>query len=100
MNDMKFGKFNMNTFFMLNPESAQQWEQLDRNSIRILVTGKTGTGKSALINGLIGDDVAQEGDTLDPTTSEVQEIKQMVHGISLSIFDRLSRSSRWYLTRG
>ena len=77
----------MNNFFMLNPESARQWEQLDRNTVRILVTGKTGTGKSALINGLIGDDVAQEGDTLDPTTSEVQEIKQMVHGISLSIFD-------------
>ena len=72
---------------MMNPESAHQWEQLNRNSIRILVTGKTGTGKSALINGLIGDNVAQEGDTLDPTTSEVQEIKQMVHGISLSIFD-------------
>ena len=87
VNDVKLGKFNINTFFMLNPESAQQWEQLDRNSIRILVTGKTGTGKSALINGLIGYDVAREGDTLDPTTSEVQEIKQMVHGISLSIFD-------------
>jgi hypothetical protein len=85
--DVKLGKFSINTFFMLNPESAQQWEQLDRSSVRILVTGKTGTGKSALINGLIGDDVAQEGDTLDPTTSEVQEIKQMVHGISLSIFD-------------
>ena len=58
---MKLGKFDLNNFFMLNPDSAQQWEQLDKNSVRILVTGKTGTGKSALINGLIGDDIAQEG---------------------------------------
>lgn len=87
VNDVKLGSFDIHNFFMLDPESARQWERLNRNSIRILVTGKTGTGKSALINGLIGDDVAQEGDTLDPTTSEVQEIKQMVHGISLSIFD-------------
>ena len=84
---MRSGKFDMNNFFMLNPESAHQWEQLDRKSIHILVTGKTGTGKSTLINGLIGDDVTKEGDTLDPTTSEIQEIKQMVHGISLSVFD-------------
>ena len=71
----------------MNPEIARQWEQLDRKSIPILVTGKTGTGKSALINGLIGKNVTEEGDTLDPTTSKVEQIKQMVHGISMSIFD-------------
>lgn len=72
---------------MQNPESAKQWEQLDKQVVRILITGKTGTGKSALINGLIGSNVTKEGDTLDPTTAQVQKIKLMVHGISMSIFD-------------
>ena len=81
------GTFDLENFFMQNPETASQWERLDRRAIRILVTGKTGTGKSALINGLIGRNVTKEGDTLDPTTARVEQIKQMVHGISMSVFD-------------
>ena len=72
---------------MENSEIAAQWELLNRQTVHILVTGKTGTGKSALINGLMGENVTKEGDTLDPATSQVQEIKQMVHGISMSVFD-------------
>ena len=72
---------------MNHPLLAAQWDTLGGKSIRILVTGKTGTGKSALINGLIGQKLAAEGDTLDPETSEVQQIKRMVQGVSMSIFD-------------
>ena len=83
----QLGTFNLINFFTENPESADLWEKLDRRSIHILVTGKTGTGKSALINGLMGANVTKEGDTLDPTTAQVEQIKQMVHGISMSVFD-------------
>ena len=31
--------------------------------------------------------MTREGDTLDPQTSQVEQFKQMVHGISLSVFD-------------
>ena len=72
---------------MNNPLLAAQWDTLGGKSIRILITGKTGTGKSALINGLMGQKVAMEGDTLNPETSEVQQIKRMVQGVSMSIFD-------------
>lgn len=72
---------------MNNPLLASRWDSLGGKSIRILVTGKTGTGKSALINGLIGQKVAVEGDTLNPQTSKVQQIKRMVQGVSMSIFD-------------
>ena len=72
---------------MNNPYLSTQWDTLGGRSIRILVTGKTGTGKSALINGLMGQKVAVEGDTLNPETSEVQRIQRMVQGVSMSIFD-------------
>ena len=78
----KFAEVVMN-----NPLLSAQWDTLGGKSIRILVTGKTGTGKSTLINGLMGQKVAAEGDTLDPETSEVQQIKRMVQGVSMSIFD-------------
>jgi tRNA U34 5-carboxymethylaminomethyl modifying GTPase MnmE/TrmE len=72
---------------MNNPFLSSKWDELGGKSIRILITGKTGTGKSALINGLVGQKIAVEGDTLDPQTSEVQQIKRMVQGVSMSIFD-------------
>lgn len=40
-------------------------------SVNILVSGKTGAGKSTLINGIVGKKVCEEGGTLDPQTSEV-----------------------------
>lgn len=55
--------------------------------IRILVTGKTGTGKSSLINGLIGENVTEEGSSLDPTTTEVEQFKRIVRGVPMLVFD-------------
>ena len=55
--------------------------------IHILVTGKTGTGKSALINGLISDNVTEEGSSLDPTTTKVAQFNRTVRGVSTLIFE-------------
>lgn len=41
------------------------WEKRS-NSINILVSGKTGTGKSTLVNSIIGRAVTKEGDKLNP----------------------------------
>ena len=39
--------------------------------ITILLSGKTGAGKSHLVNALTGKNLAKEGNTLDPETFEV-----------------------------
>ena len=42
-----------------------------RHEITILLSGKTGAGKSHLTNALIGERLAEEGEELDPQTDEV-----------------------------
>ena len=42
-----------------------------RREITILLSGKTGAGKSHLTNVLIGEKLAEEGDELDPQTYDV-----------------------------
>lgn len=39
--------------------------------VKILLSGKTGVGKSHLTNALIGEELAEEGDDVDPMTDEV-----------------------------
>lgn len=42
-----------------------------RSEITILLSGKTGAGKSHLTNALIGEVLAEEGEGLDPQTDDV-----------------------------
>ena len=72
---------------MENEEYANKLLEVGSREIRILVTGKTGTGKSALINGIMGLNVTKEGDSLDPTTTTVDKFKRMVRGIPMIVFD-------------
>ena len=56
-------------------------------SVNILISGMTGTGKSTLVNGLIGEKVAQEGHTLNPTTCEVQLFQKKIGDVQVNIYD-------------
>ena len=42
------------------------------HSVKILLSGKTGVGKSHLTNALIGEELAQEGEDVDPQTDKVR----------------------------
>ena len=55
--------------------------------MRILVTGKTGQGKSSLINGILGAKVAVEGARASRCTTEVEMFCKTIHGVPIKAFD-------------
>ena len=50
---------------------VEQFIKSGGQSVKILLSGKTGVGKSHLTNALIGEEFAQEGEEVDPQTDEV-----------------------------
>lgn len=63
----------------------QWWSRSD--SINVFITGKTGAGKSSLVNALLGKEVAKVGTTLKPETVEVTSFDAKVNGIKVVVWD-------------
>ena len=59
----------------------------DSSSINILITGKTGIGKSTLVNGLVGKVIAKEGGTLQATTDKVDKSSKKISGVDVNVWD-------------
>ena len=55
--------------------------------LRILVTGKTGQGKSTLVNGILGVEVAKEGARADRCTTTVEPHHMVIKDIPITVFD-------------
>ena len=58
-------------------------------SMNILLTGKTGDGKSAIINAILGRTLAKEGKTLGGVTRDVTCHEAIVNDIRFQIWDSL-----------
>ena len=58
-----------------------------RREINVLATGKHAAGKSALVNGLIGEEVAPENDSLDPGTTEIVKYSRNIDGVFIYVWD-------------
>ncbi|XP_031571343.1 uncharacterized protein LOC116305547 [Actinia tenebrosa] len=56
-------------------------------TLNLLIIGKTGVGKSRLVNALVGKKVAKEGRTLDPCTSEVTSYKVDIERVTVTVWD-------------
>ncbi len=65
------------------------WETVDsKRSLTIVAAGRIGSGKSALVNGLVGSPVASEsGETLDPQTDQLKSYTAKKRGIDITIWD-------------
>ena len=68
-------------------ESLLQKAWANQRELRILVTGKTGQGKSTLINGILGAEVAIEGARATRCTTKVAEFAKAIHGVPIKVFD-------------
>ena len=78
----------------LNAESSSLEQAFDeyiestkQRQLNILVTGKTGVGKSRLVNALVGRRVAEEGRTKDPCTVGVTPYSVVIEGIEVFVWD-------------
>jgi len=58
-----------------------------QKNLNILVTGKTGVGKSRLVNALVGRRVAKEGRLRDPCTDAETPYRVYIAGIEVIIWD-------------
>ena len=68
---------------MCTTNTSKKWLEHSK-SLRI---GKTWFGKSALVNGIIGKYVAEEGGTLDPATSRVMDYHMTIRDVEVVIYD-------------
>lgn len=70
-------------------EDMKEWiRQNNKKHIEMLITGRTGVGKSTLVNGLVGREVAKEGRSLKAETMSVTgyEIKT-TDGFEIIVWD-------------
>lgn len=69
-------------------ESLASWRADPAHKmVNVLLTGKFATGKSALVNGLVGKEVAKESEGLDQETATIVPYVATIDGVSFKIWD-------------
>lgn len=69
-------------------EKFLEWfAKKSQEQLNILITGKTGVGKSRLVNGLVGFHVAKEGRERKDCTGDVAPYSAVIEGIEVRVWD-------------
>lgn len=68
-------------------QSVHRLLSTGKRYLRILVTGRTGAGKSALVNSIVGEYVAVEGVSPNRVTTEVTKYEKKVQDVIVTIYD-------------
>ena len=63
------------------------WLNEGHTNLELVVVGEAGQGKSSLINGLLGKEVAKEGGKLDPETQKVKKYLYTENGVAVALWD-------------
>ena len=67
-------------------EELQEWLR-SSEQISVLLGGRTGGGKSTLVNSLLGEEVAEEGAEPDPSTAEVTCYERSLNDVLVKVWD-------------
>ena len=78
----------------LHKDGTKTWSQSlfrrarrNEKELKILITGKTGQGKSTLINLMFGYKVAVEGAGASRCTTDIEMYCKTIHGVPVKVFD-------------
>ena len=59
----------------------------DNQNLKLLIVGEAAQGKSTLINGLVGKQVAEEGDSFSAGTDKIKHYSLNQNGVTIEIWD-------------
>ena len=79
--------FNLSDVEVIEHHWLEFFRQVKGAQFSLLITGKTGVGKSSLVNALVGTKVAKEGRKKIATTCRVTPYQVVIKGVDIRVWD-------------